>query len=340
MNEQYNIDEIKQLEISLADNPTDTDLMNKLAIGYLNCREADGLNKVDDLFKKAFEIKPTIKTSNNYAYQIITDWDDYDKGIEILQPFVDNKPKTFMPYNLIGYAYLMKEDYMQAKFYLEKAMTLSQTEMVEIIHNLAVCENHLNNPRKALTLYEKSIAIMDNDNESKFNKALCQIELGLDSDLNKIIEEIKHSEAYKAHTARVSCTDLSQLCYLKNDMKQAYELLMESPFSFDLLSYPEFSYLILKYNDSKFKELEEEEIKSKESWITDLNNQDDEEYEDYTEEERNVEKKKFNDEIEKIKTLRQEFNNPPEIKPSELYKSIFCGCMFYDCKVHGTQFND
>ncbi len=135
MNEQYNIDEIKELEISLATNPTDTDLMNKLAIGYLSCREADSFNKVDDLLKRAFEIKPTIKTSNNYAYQIITDWDDYEKGIEILQPFVDKEPKSFMPYNLIGYAYLMKGNYEKAKFYFEKAMTLSQTEMVEVIHN-------------------------------------------------------------------------------------------------------------------------------------------------------------------------------------------------------------
>jgi tetratricopeptide (TPR) repeat protein len=340
MNEQYNIDEIKQLEISLAKNPTDTDLMNKLAIGCLSCREADGFNKVDDLLKKAFEIKPTIKTSNNYAYQIITDWDDYEKGIEILQPFVDKEPKSFMPYNLIGYAYLMKENYEKAKFYFEKAMALSQTEMVEIIHNLAVCENHLDKPQKALTLYEKSIAIMDNDNESKFNKALCQIELGLDSEINNIVKEIKLSEAYKDPTAWVSCTDLSQLCYLKNDMKQAYELLMESPFSFDLLSFPEFCYLQLKYNDLKFNELVKDEIKSKESCIADLNNPEDEEYLDYTEEERAAEMMKFNYEIETIKTLRQKLINPPEIKPSELYKTIFCGCMLYDCKIHGSQFDD
>jgi Tfp pilus assembly protein PilF len=340
MNEQYNIEEIRQLENSLSKNPKDTDLMNKLAIGYLNCREADSFDKVDDLLKKAFDVKPTIKTSNNYAYQIITDWDDYEKGIEILKPFVDKEPKSFMPYNLIGYAYLMKENYEKAKFYFEIAMTLTQTEMVEIIHNLAVCENHLNKPQEALTLYEKSIAIMDKDNESKFNKALCQIELGLDSETNKIIEEIRLSEAYKDHTAWVSCDDLSQLCFIKNDMKQAYELLMESPFSIDLSSYPEYSYLLLKYNASKFNELSEEQIQRNIAWIADLNNPEDEEYDDYTEEERIAEIRKLNNEIETIKTLGQKLINPPEIKPLELYKTIICGCMFYDCKLHGTQFDD
>ncbi len=340
MNEKYNIDEIRELENSLSKNPNNTDLINKLALGYLSCREANSFNKVDELLKKAFEIRPTIKTSNNYAYQIITEWDDYEKAIEILQPFVDKEPKSFMPYNLIGYAYLMKENYEKAKFYFEKAMTLSQTEMVEIIHNLAVCENHLDKPHKALTLYEKAISIMDNDNESKFNKALCQIELGLDSEINNIIEKIKLSEAYKDPTAWVSCTDLSQLCYIKKDMNQAYELLMESPFSVDLLSYPEFCYLLLEINESKFNELVKEEIKSKESWIADLKNPEDEEYENYTEEERVADIKKLNDEIEKIKTLRQKLINPPELKPSELYKTIFCGCMFYDCKIHGTRFDD
>ncbi|MGQ1948733.1 tetratricopeptide repeat protein [Geofilum sp. OHC36d9] len=340
MNEQYKIDDIRQLENSLSKNPKDTDLMNKLAIGYLSCREADSYNKVDVLFKKAFEIKPSIKTSNNYAYQIITDWDDYEKGIEILKPFVDKEPNSFMPYNLLGYAYLMKENYETAKLYFEKAMTLSKVEMVEIIHNLAVCENHLDNPKKALTLYEKSIAIMDNDNESKFNKALCQIELGQEFEINSIIEEVKLSEAYKDPSAWVSCCDLSQLCYLKKDMSQAYELLMESPFSIDLLSYPEFCYLLLKYNDSKFNELAKEQIQGKESWMSDLRNPEDEDYEDYTEEERVVEIKELNNEIESIKALRQKLVNPPELKLSELYKTISCGCMFYDCKLHETQFDD
>jgi tetratricopeptide (TPR) repeat protein len=340
MNQQYSIEEIKQLEITLSKNPTDTDLINKLAIGYLSCSEAESFNQVDELLEKAYEINPTIKTSNNYAYQIITDWYGYDLGIEILQPFVDKKPKSFMPYNLIGYAYLMKGNYEKAKSYFQEAMTLSQTEMVEIIHNLAVCESHLGNPHKAMHLYERAIAIMDKENESKFNKALCLVELGLDSDITKIIEEIKLSEAYTHPTAWVSCTDLSQLCYLKNDMKQAYDLLMESPFSFDLLSYPEFSYLLLKYNKSKYSKIEKKTIQEKESWLTRLNNIEDEEYEDYSEEERTTEGKKLNSEIEAIKKLGQKLVNPPEIKPSELYKTISCGCMLYDCKIHGNQFDD
>ncbi|QWG09912.1 tetratricopeptide repeat protein [Flammeovirga kamogawensis] len=210
--------------------------MNKLAIGYLSCREADSFNKVDDLFKAAFEIKPSIKTANNYAYQVISDWNDYENGIEILKPFVDKEPKSFMPYNLIGYAYLMKENYEDAKSYLKKARSLCQIEMVEIIHNLAVCENHLGNPQKALALYEKSIEIMDKDNESKYNKAVCQIELGQTTPIDQIIQDIIKSEAYKDHTAWVSSAALSELYYLKGDLQNAYDFFNQNPFTPDLVS--------------------------------------------------------------------------------------------------------
>ena len=338
MIQQYNLDEIKQLEISLTNNPSDTDLMNKLAIGYLFCIEADSSSKVNELLKKAYEIKPSIKTANNYAYQIITDW-DYKEGIEILKPFIDKKPNSFMPYNLIGYAYLMSENYEKAEVYFEIAIKLAPTKMIEIIHNLGVCKNYLSKPQEALNLYEKSIEITDNDNESKYNKAVCQIELNQTSGIDEIIKKIKTSEAYKQPAAWISNTDLSRLSYINNDIKLAYELLMENC-NFDLLSYPEFCYLLLKFNDSKFNVLEEEEIERIKSWIADLNNPEDEEYEDYTEKERAIEIKRLQDEIETIKNLRYELLNPPEIKPSELYKKIFCGCMFYDCKIHGTRFDD
>jgi len=339
MNKQYDINEIRQLEYELSKNPYDTDLMNKLAIGYLSCSDANGYSKVDDLFEKAYKIKPSIKTANNYAYQIITDWFGYEEGIKILQPFINKEPKSFMPYNLIAYAYLMSKDYAKAKFYYEKAMTLSQTELVEINHNLAVCENQLNNHQNALTLYEKSITIKDKENLSKYNKALTHIELNQTSEIDQIVREIKKSEAYKSPSATVSNIDLAQLYYINRNFKKAYELLIENP-NIYLQAFPELSYLLLKFNKSKFDEIANEEIENIKSMIVDLNNPTDEEYNDYSEQERIAEIKKLHNEIETIKTLKQKLINPPDLKPSKLYQTMFLDCLFYDCKIHGTQFDD
>ena len=339
MNKKYDINEIRHLEYELSKNPYDTDLMNELAIGYLSCSDANGYSKVDDLLEKAYKIKPSIKTANNYAYQVITDWLDYKEGIKILQPFINKEPKSFMPYNLIAYAYLMSKDYTKAKFYYEKAMILSQTERVEINHNLAVCENQLNNHKKALTLYEKSISIMDNENLSKYNKALTHIELNQTSEIDLIVREIKESLAYKSPSAAVSNIDLAQLYYNIRNFKKAYELLIENP-SFYLQSFPELSYLLLKFNKSIFDEIANEEIENIKTMIFDLNNPTNEEYNDYNEQERIVEIKKLRNEIETIRTLKQKLVNPPDINPSKLFKTMFLDCLFYDCKVHGTQFDD
>ncbi|WP_162304597.1 tetratricopeptide repeat protein [Maribellus luteus] len=340
MNEQYNIEEIRQLEKNLSEKPDDTDLMNKLAIGYLNCREADSFNKVDDLLKKAFEIKPSIKTSNNYAYQIITDRDDYEKGIEILKPFVDKKPKSFMPYNVIGYAYLMKGNYEKAKFYFEKAMTLSQTEMVEIIHNLAVCENHLGNPQKALNLYDKSIAINDKDNESKFNKAVCLYELGSHSEIEEIIQTIRKSAAYKDSTAWVSSSELSELYYLQGDLQNAYDFFLQNPFTPDLISDLVSSFLLFNYDKPKFQKLVNEQVGEKNEWINELNDPKDEDYYDYSDEERIEQTKKLENEIHTLKSIELHLTKPPQLNPAKLYMTTFCGCMLYDCKIHRTQFDE
>ncbi len=340
MNEQYNIDEIRQLEKILLEKPDDTDLMNKLAIGYLSCREANSFNKVDDLFKEAFKIKPSIKTANNYAYHIITDWDDFEKGIEILQPFVDKKPKSFMPYNLIGYAYLMKENYEKAKFYFEKAMTLSQIEIVEIIHNLAVCENHLGNPKKAFNLYDKSIAINDKDNESKFNKAVCQYELGLNIEIEDTIQKIKTSVAYKDSTALVSSSELSELYYLQGDLQNAYDFLKQNPFTPDLISDMVSSFLLCNYDKPMFQKLVNEQVGEKSEWINELNDPKDEDYCNYTDTERIEQIKTLENEIHTLKNLELHLTEPPKLNPVKLYMTTFCGCMFYDCKVHRTQFEE
>ncbi len=102
MNAHYSLDRIRQMENKLSNNCTDTALLNSLAIAYLTNPEADGYNKADDLLKRAYTIKTSIKTANNFAYQLICDGFEYQKGIDILQPFVDLHPRSYMPYNLLG----------------------------------------------------------------------------------------------------------------------------------------------------------------------------------------------------------------------------------------------
>jgi Flp pilus assembly protein TadD len=85
MNLEHNIEEIRRLKKLLAQNRQDTDIMNKLAIAYLDNDEAFYISKA--LLKKAYKLNPSIKTANNYAcLLIVQDW-FYEEGIEIRQLF-------------------------------------------------------------------------------------------------------------------------------------------------------------------------------------------------------------------------------------------------------------
>ncbi len=338
MTQETNIPEIKQLELELQNNPLDVSLMNQLAIAYLPHNEIS-YGKTLELLHRAFEISPSIKTANNYAYQLIAEWYECEKGIEVLLPFMDQKPKSYMPYALIGYAYLMIENYSNAESYLEKANSLSPTEKVEIIHNLGLSKSHLKKHSEAMALYEKSIEIMDSDNLSKYNKALCHIDLHQNKQVNKLINEIRKTEAYQDPTGDVSNLDLSLLSFLNNDLEQAYQLLMEND-NFRYPFEPEVCYLLLKFNPSKYQELAAEEIESAANLIKDIKNPKSEDYANFSDQERATEIIELQEEIEKIKNTELELKNIPEVKTKESYRSIFCGCLFYDCKMHGTAFDD
>lgn len=336
----YSLEDLKQLDLELTKNPFDMDLMNKLAISCMYWEHLDEyVDRADELLEKAFDLAPSIKSANNYAYQIIMDRNDFEKGIEILQPYINKGPNSFMPYVLIGYAYLMIENYKFAETYFEKAINLEPTELFPIYHNLGVCKCHLNQLETALELFEKSILIEDNGNESKYNKAICQVELGDFSEIDSIIDEIRNSDVYQEPFVNVCNIDLSLLCYLMNDFKKAYDLLMESP-NFDLFSHPELCFLLQQYNASKYDELVEELIERTNSWIAKLNNPEYEFYDRYTEEERLAEIQEENVELEEIMSLKERLVEPPKIKSLELYKTLYCGCLLYDCKVHNTAFKD
>ncbi len=335
---QYNIEEIERLKKILALNKRDTDVMNKLAIAYLDNDQAYYI--AQGLFKRAYKLNPSIKTANNYAcLLIVQDW-LFEEGIEILQPFIESNPKSDIPYNLIAYAYLRLEKYKIAAEYFEKAKNLSRSPRVEILHNLAYCKNNLGQTQEALELYNQAIQIQDDHNESKYNAALCKVELGLDFDLDQLIEFIRNSDAYKQKHVWISNIQLSMLCYFKGKYKKAYELMLESN-ELGILGFPEFSFLLLKYNKYLYDELKKQQIEKNQEYINELYDTEDEDYEDYTEEER----------FERIQELKEEINTilyqearltrfPKDTKPIDLYEYIFCGCMYFDCKKHGNQFDD
>jgi predicted RNA-binding protein with EMAP domain len=337
MKYKYSIAEIRETEKSLNLNPSDSNLMNKLAIGYLNVPDAGGFNEVTKLLEKAYKIKPSIKTANNYAYQLITDWEEYEKGIKILKGYIQKIPNSHMPYNLIGYAQLMTQEYIEAITNFK--ISLNKKNEVDTIHNLAMANNLLDDNQNALALYNKICNMNDVDNRTLYNKAVTLIELKKFTEIHPLVERIKNSKEYNENPPWVSNLDLSVL-YLSNDeLEKAYELLSQD-LNVWLSDSHELGYLLLKYNKSKFNELVENEIEHILDWIKDYQDPEDEEYKDMTEKEKSIEINELLVKIENIKRLEIKHATKPKINFKSLYQTVGCGCMLYDCKVHQNEYDD
>jgi hypothetical protein len=337
MKNEYTLAKIREFEKSLNLNPSDTDLMNKLAIGYLNVPDAGGFNEVTVMLEKAYNIKPSIKTANNYAYQLITDWEEYEKGIALLQDYIQEEPNSHMPYNLIGYAQLMSKDYIEAIRNFK--ISLKKKTEVDTIHNLAMANNLIGENQNAIELYNEICNINHVDNRTLYNKAVTAIELKKFVEINPIIVRIKNSKEYNENAPWISNLDLSLLYYSNNELEKAYQILSEN-LNIWLSDSPEFGYLLLKYNKSKFKELVADEIAHILDWIKDYHDPEDKEYKNLTEEEKSIEINELLKKIEMIKRLEIKHSTKPKINFKSLYKTIGCGCMLYDCKLHQNEYDD
>lgn len=324
----YSIEKIKQMKKKFSINCNDTTLLNSLAIAYLMNTEANGYNKVDDLLRQAYTINPSVKTANNYAYQLICDNFEYQKGIDILQPFVDLKPRSYMPYNLLGFAYLKSKRYEQANKYLRIAMELSNNKNLSICNNLAVSLSLNNLNEEAYQLYT-NILYKEPITETMYNKAIASVELG-SSDISSLIEQIHKSTSYMSSIDNI---DLSVLYYLINDYHSSYKCLIENC-NFSLLEWKSLSFVLYHNNRRKFEEIKQDAICQRELWKKDFYGNVD--YDDCSENEIDS----LNNDIQELDKLECHLMCPPVVNTKELYHTLPIGCMLFDCKVCNNPFDD
>jgi hypothetical protein len=339
MKNEYTIEEIRSLESELNLNPSDTNLMNKLAIAYLNVPDAGGWNDIDELFRKAHSLTPGIKTANNYAYQMICDWNECKKGIDLLEPFIESSPKSYMPYNLIGYAYLLVNRAEEAEYYFQKSSDLANAFISEIVHNLAVSKSYLGKIQEAVDLNKIVIGNEDLNNQALFNLGVNYAKVKEHRKVDKLIKELIVSEEYTNNNVWVSNIELSQLSYSNGNLELAYELIKNES-NFWISSFPEFAYILNKFDKPKFNELIDKEIKMETEWLDELKNPDEEELLESTSEEREEESKQRLKNISRLEKLEDELRIAPKLEIRELYQIGHCGCMLYDCKVHETMFDE
>lgn len=336
---EYTDEMIDSLEAQHNLNTKNIDIINQLAIAYLNTPSRCSLSL--DLFKKAYDLYPSIKTATNYAHELILDNvygdlidPEVELGIKILEPFIFQNPNSHMPYGLIGYGYFFHKDYVNA--IVNFKISLSKKFCPFTVHNLATCLSHLGKYPEAIQLFNQILDEEDIDDRTTFNLVICYIENGSISKALELIEKLSKEE-----THWTSEYEIAKLYFNFKEDEKAFKILdvNEDLCGLSILDEPIISYIIFKSDPKLFFNIINNGIKNISEWIDDYQNPKEEEFH-YTKEEKKSEINEYLEQISKLKILHHHLNYRPEINLKELYVMTAGGCWLYDCKVHNTNFND
>lgn len=331
--------DLKRLEKALAENPTDTNLMNELALGYFVNPKSLKDNEDVKLLEKAYQTNKTVKSTHNLAwfyYEGYGENSSIERAIEIQQECISMNPKSYYPYHLYGVLLLINNQYSEAIKYLEIAY--SKENCRDIANDLGVAYAKTGNLEIAKDYLIKATKEKDIEYKSKYNLAITKTQLNEKEDTLTIAEEFKKliiDGVDKFDT--IDGFSVAYLYYILDDKDTAYACCKTCDWNvYDLFSWEHVPYLIYKNDIEEFKKLVASEIEDKKNWIIE-NKDNDEFWEDDTEEEKQQYLTECESEITRLTNLEAEFAlNKPNIDINNQYLLESCGCLLFGCPEHNN----
>ena len=358
------VEDIKHLQEILAKNPEDTDVINSLALGYMENPSLITDNEDLKFLEKAYQTKKTIKSTHNLAWFYYMEFGgSLERAIEIQQECISMNPSSFYPYFLYGCMMLEKNQYSEAIKYLGIAYSKdhssrensskensSKEPLREITHNLGTAyakSGELSQARNYLILASNN---QDIECKSKYNLAIVKTLLEEKKNAFNIVEELKQTIIDNGNKFDdVDALDVAYLYYLLEDDKSAYECCLISNWEYyDLFSWEHVPYLIYKFNRETYQKLVESEIQQRNNYIKQINDNH-QDWEDYTQEEKQEEIVSLKSQINKLTKLETEFSQRPNIDirdgtivaaVGDRYIVESCGCLLFGCLRHNNLEDD
>lgn len=137
---------IQKLNHEVGQEPTNTSLINRLAIAYL---ENNQYELALEQFQEAVRIKPTVQALNNLAWMYANEgepnpdgsWTERpDKAIPLLEQAVHRDPQSDFPYSLLGEMYWRFTQYDSAIRVLKQSIQIR--ESMRALNNMGVALYH------------------------------------------------------------------------------------------------------------------------------------------------------------------------------------------------------
>lgn len=329
--------ELNELIKELENHPTNLDLINSIAIGYFE--NPSMLIDNDDLkhFELAYNTQKTVKSTHNLAWCLYFEWGDETRAIQIQKECIQLNPNSYYPYYQYGYMLLDQKEYSEAIQYLEKANNIVSKR--EIVHNLGYCHFQLEDFDKALKLFESSAVTGDIENRSLFNLGLTAFKTSQSDQLKSIAKKLFTEIETNVHKT-VSGYEIGLLFYLLKDYQFASACLLKQGIDgIDLFDWKELSYSLYSTDKETWQNKINQGIDERLEWIKEIESGH-EDWEDYSEGEKNERLIELSSEIELRKKTISEGMKKPNIDLSESLWVEYCGCLLFDCKRHGNMKND
>lgn len=328
--------ELKKLISQLEQNPTDLDLLNQVAIGYME--NPSMIADKDDLkyFEKAYKIEKTIKSTNNLAWQLFFEWGDEERAFNIQKECIALKPKSYIPYFLFGYMLLHRKEYKDAIDYLEKAKEIVDSRIIN--HNIGVAFYKLGNYKNAIAQFSKCNIAEDIEFKSLFNLAVSYLKIGDRKKLLSTLQLLEDNMTWNFGD-NISGYELASIYYKIEDYRNASKCAIKQGLKgIDLADWKDIAYSIWITDNEMYSIQIGKAINEKRAYVEEINNGH-EDWEDETDEEKQSNILEFEREIKSLSDLEKAFiNERPESK-IDVWEE-YCGCLMFDCKRCGNQSND
>lgn len=225
-----NYEELRQkLELEIANNPNDEELLNKLACVMIENRE---LEEALDVLEKIAQGKPSFKTLNNLGYFYLNIGEKYndkwkynvEEAINTLEKAIQLDPIYHFTYSLLGEAYLKNGDNILAEDILRKAVNHQST--MQNTNNLGVALFRLGKFEEAADSFLAAHNLKSSDNYTwypylNYGVALCM--LG-DLDKARVVAQCMVEKLDIDELEDVDSFDVGQLLYSCGMYEEAIEL--------------------------------------------------------------------------------------------------------------------
>lgn len=144
----HEIDYVEKLDCFITDDVSD----NTKAIVLF---EQNDYTAALALFKKLANEQPSVQSLNNLAWMYLREEEDLDEAEKLLQQVLTLQPQSAFPYIMLGEIALHKQQYEQAKGYLQQALTFTVTE--EATFNLAIAHFQIGEFEKAAQTFARCV---------------------------------------------------------------------------------------------------------------------------------------------------------------------------------------